>query len=220
MSEPTIHFWDMDHTVIDHDCDVSWKEFMIKKGLASTDATARIDYFWNQYLTGSLNETEFIEFQLMEFSGRTEWDIQSLSEEHFDAVVKSRIYPEAKRLIDDLRLAGNTLCLITATNGVIAKPLADALGFEHLLATIPEVINGRYSGNIKGNYCGGAGKIAPIKQLCETEQTTIDNCYYYGDSVVDIPVLKAIGHAVVVNPVSELRQTAIVNGWEILEFTL
>ena len=39
-----IHFWDMDHTLIDNDCDVSWKEFLIAEGLAPAADRELVDY--------------------------------------------------------------------------------------------------------------------------------------------------------------------------------
>ena len=29
-----LYVWDMDHTIIDNDCDVSWKKFLVEKKIA------------------------------------------------------------------------------------------------------------------------------------------------------------------------------------------
>ena len=35
---PEFYFFDMDHTLIDNDCDVSWKDFMVAEKLAPPEA--------------------------------------------------------------------------------------------------------------------------------------------------------------------------------------
>ena len=37
-NEQEVYFWDMDHTIINNDCDVSWKAFMHAKGIAPDNA--------------------------------------------------------------------------------------------------------------------------------------------------------------------------------------
>ena len=54
-----IHFWDMDHTLIDNDCDVSWKEFLIAGGLAPASDRELIDLYYEQYTCNELDEAAF-----------------------------------------------------------------------------------------------------------------------------------------------------------------
>src|SRR5205823_6222154 len=40
--------------------------------------------------------------------------------------------------------------------------------------------------------------------------------FAYSDSESDLPMLRAVGHPVVVNPDAELRRIALEEGWEVL----
>jgi len=42
--------------------------------------------------------------------------------------------------------------------------------------------------------------------------------YYYGDSVVDIPIMEAVGYPVAINPMEELKEFAQKKGWPIISF--
>ena len=61
----------MDHTIIGIDCSVSWKYFLVDRGLAPKGDKAKADYYWNLYCRGKTPVDEFIEFQYREFSGNT-----------------------------------------------------------------------------------------------------------------------------------------------------
>ena len=41
--------------------------------------------------------------------------------------------------------------------------------------------------------------------------------YAYSDSESDLPMLRAVRHAVVVNPDAVLRRIAVEEGWEVIE---
>ena len=216
MAELTIHFWDMDHTVINNDCDVSWKEYLIGQGFAPKKDRDKIDFFWKQYSEGRLEFEKFLEFQLKEFIGKTKEEIKVLTKEHFEKMVKPKIYRDVPALLHKIRRQSGLLCLITSTNRLIAEPVAAHLGFEHLIATDLEIRDNVFTGRIQGTYCGGEGKIPPITRFCDKHQTTASRCHYYGDSIVDIPVFEFIGRPVVVNPQGKLKNFASKKGWKIL----
>lgn len=216
-----VQYWDMDHTLIANDCDVSWKEFLLAEGLAPPDTQKWVDYYFDQYQQGILDPDAFLSFQLAEFVGRHEAEMGALAERHFQGRVRDRIYPQAKQLLAQQRAAGDTLCLLTATNEVIAAPLARHLAFPHFLATPLARDNaGRFTGRLAGEYCGGPGKIAYMQRLCRQLGTSLADAAYFGDSTADIPVLSAVGSPHAVNPSEPLATAAREHGWPILLFHL
>lgn len=213
-----VRFWDMDHTLLDNDCDVSWKLFLIEKGMAPRSDLERIVHFWEEYEKGMLDPVSFNEFQLREFAGKTVGEIGVLADEHFDKVVRDKLYGDARKMIKDQREAGDVTCMITATNVAIASPVAVYLGFDSIIATVLEISDGRYTGNISGEYCVGAGKIPFMREFCADRGSDLDESYYYGDSIADLPVLEAVGNPVVVNPRENLRRIALERGWPVMDF--
>ncbi len=53
-----------------------------------------------------------------------------------------------------------------------------------------------------------------MQLLAEREGLDLSGSYAYSDSESDLPMLRAVGHAVVVNPDAELRRIAAQEGWE------
>ena len=214
-----IHFWDMDHTIINNDCDVSWKEFMIAKGLCGPEARDKADFFYEQYKNECLDINEFLRFQLAEFKGKSEAQMRELCREHCESLVADKVYAKAKEMIQDQISNGETVCLLTATNRYIAEPVAELLGIPSILATELELSDGIFTGSHAGIYCCGEGKIDHLKDFLAKYGGAIEDSAYYGDSSNDIVILEQVGHAFAVNPGDKLKKAAEEKDWTILNFT-
>ncbi|MEN9360815.1 MAG: hypothetical protein RL095_2350 [Verrucomicrobiota bacterium] len=212
------HFWDMDHTLIDNDCDVSWKEFLIAGGLAPASARDLAESFFQDYLAGKLVVADYLRFQLEEFRGRSEADLRQLCRRHFESMVRGKIYETGRRMLERQRACGEETVLITSTNRFIAEPVAAELGFKTLMATELEVQDGRFTGALGGVYCLGLGKIGFMEAHLARRGLSLAECAYYGDSSNDIAILERVGHPFAVNPGAKLRATALERQWTILDF--
>jgi phosphoserine phosphatase len=127
MKKPKIVFFDMDHTVIAIDCDVSWKYFLSDEGLAPISDRSLADNFLELYHQGKTDIDVFVKFQLKEFIGRTPDEMHRLARRHFDNHVREYVYPKAYQEIRKLRQSGARVALLTGTNRIIAEPLAPYL---------------------------------------------------------------------------------------------
>ena len=215
---PKIYFFDMDHTLIDNDCDVSWKSFVVEQKLAPPDALERATFYYYQYVEGKLEVSDFMDFQLKEFVGKTEAEVDKLVRMHFETWVKKTIFPEAETEVKRIQGLGVPVVLLSATNTAIARPVAEYFGFDDCLATELEIKDGCYTGKLAGEYALGAGKIKIAREYCEARNLSLADAAYYGDSVNDFPILEAVGFPIAANPCSELEAGAIEHGWPIIRF--
>ena len=69
-----------------------------------------------------------------------------------------------------------------------------------------------------GPFTYREGKAQAIRELAEREGIDLAASWAYSDSESDLPMLRAVGHPVAVNPDSELARVAREEGWEILRF--
>jgi phosphoserine phosphatase len=81
-----------------------------------------------------------------------------------------------------------------------------------------EVRDGVYTGRPSGPFTYREGKAEAIRQLAEREGIDLSESYAYSDSESDLPMLRAVGHPVVVNPDSALEKVARAEGWRIMRF--
>ena len=219
MKRPLIFFFDMDHTLINHDCDVSWKQFVVKHGLAPESDLAEADRYFDDYNTGTHDVEEFYGLQYREFVGRTEPEMLELSNLHFREFVEPHIYAEGRRLVGSLLRQGSPVAILTSTNSIVARPIAEALGISEVLGTTLELRDGRFTGRITGPYGAREGKVAIAREWAARHGVTLADFAYYGDSVNDVQILEAVGFPNTVNPSGELRRIAEERNWPILNWS-
>lgn len=130
-----------------------------------------------------------------------------------------RLYPQMLTLAYEHQDAGRKVYIVTAAANDLADVLARVLTFDGGLGShLSAVKDGVYTGRVSGNFLYGAAKAVALRELAEREGIELAESYAYSDSVSDLPMLRAVGHPVVVNPDDRLRELAQANGWQMLRF--
>ena len=96
--------------------------------------------------------------------------------------------------------------------------LAHVLHFDGGIGSRSEVHDGVYTGRPAGPFTYREGKAEAMRALASDNGIDLAASYAYSDSESDLPMLRAVGHPVVVNPDAELRRVAREEGWEIMRF--
>jgi phosphoserine phosphatase len=86
------------------------------------------------------------------------------------------------------------------------------------IGTPYEVRDGHYTGRLAGPFIYREGKAEAMRLLAADEGIDLGSSYAYSDSESDLPMLRAVGHPVAVNPDAALAGIARAEGWEILRF--
>ncbi len=129
------------------------------------------------------------------------------------------IHPFALSLIEQHHAAGRPVVLATTTPRHLIKPLADRLGFDHVIATQYTIgDDGRFDGSITGNFVWSRGKLAAVKEWAAREDVDLAESFAYSDSIYDLPLLSAVGSPAAVNPDPRLTVYAVARGWPIVHF--
>ena len=162
--------------------------------------------------------TEARETALGLVAGREVSEIVRYGEEIYDELMAEKIYGGTRALAKQHLDEGQRVWLVTATPVELASIIARRLGLTGALGTVSEVEDGRYTGRLVGEPLHGPAKAEAIRALAEREGLDLSRCAAYSDSYNDVPMLTAVGRPVAVNPDTELRDHARVNGWEIRDF--
>ena len=129
------------------------------------------------------------------------------------------VHPFALALIEQHHAAGRPVVLATTTPHHLIKPLADKLGFDHVIATRYSINEeGRFDGSISGNFVWSRGKLAAVKEWAAREDVDLAESFAYSDSIYDLPLLSAVGSPAAVNPDPRLTVYAVARGWPIVHF--
>jgi len=106
--------------------------------------------------------------------------------------------------------------IITATNRFVTEPIARAMGIKVMLASEPELRDGRYTGDSTDIPCFQAGKVVRLQRWLRENGETLTGSYFYSDSHNDLPLLKHVDNPVAVDPDDTLRAAAEEAGWPIV----
>ena len=213
----TLHIFDMDGTLVDNDCDVSWKVFLVDIGVAPRGDLELAQKYYEDYAAGILDFEEFLHFQLREFIGNTKAQMAELCQRHFDAVVRPKCRPGATGAVRAARESGAVTTILSSTNTMISEPVRAFFGIDRTNGTTLELDgSGRFTGGIVGPYALGKNKVAIMREMAAGLGITPAQVTAYGDSASDIPLLSAVGHPFAVAPSEELRAEAEKRNWPVL----
>ena len=215
--------FDLDHTLLNLDSDHEWGEFLIAQGLVDeVSHRARNDQFYADYQSGTLDAVAYNEFVFQFLAGKPLGELDALHDLFMQQVIRPALRPQGIAALEKHRQAGHEIVIITATNRFVTAPIARAFGVTHLIASNPELIDGRYSGKLDGQPCFQAGKLLHLEAwlLAYNQGRKPTESWGYSDSFNDLPLLNFVDHAIVVTPDDRLHAHALAHHWPIEDWSI
>lgn len=211
--------FDLDNTLLAGDSDHRWGEFLCEAGLVQAgDYGPKNDQFYADYQAGTLDMVAYLNFVLAPLTGKHRDEVRTLQRQFIGECIEPMLLDKAFALLNDHRVAGDMLLMMTATHAVVAEPVAARLGFQHWLGSGVSIVDGRYSGRCDGAPCFQTGKVAHLDHWRKEhpEAAADPDTWFYSDSHNDLPLLGSVGHPVAVDPDATLRNHAETKGWPII----
>src|SRR5215211_5267856 len=150
-------------------------------------------------------------------AGRRVLDLQRLTPQVLAGILP-RVYPPMLEVAYRHQDAGRKVYIVTAASNEIAELLAHVLVFDGGIGARSEVRDGVYTGRPEGPFTYREGKAQAIREVAAREGVDLESSWAYSDSESDLPMLRAVGHPVAVNPDSALERVAREEGWRVMRF--
>jgi HAD superfamily hydrolase (TIGR01490 family) len=212
--------FDLDHTLVPHDSEQLWAEYLVAEGLLDAhEVMAKSHEFTERYNRGEAAAVEFSEFYLGLMAPHDPANLEALRDRWVAERVRPRIVPAARQLVARHRIAGDRVVLSTAVFRFLAESEAREFGIEHVIATEPERVGGRFTGRVAGIANSREGKVERLHAwLAERGERLAGfrEIWVYADSINDVSLLSHATHPVAVNADSLLSATARHAGWPIM----
>jgi HAD superfamily hydrolase (TIGR01490 family) len=218
-AQARLTLFDLDHTLLHGDSDVLWCDFLMDEGVLDRQAfAARNADMDARYRAGTVGVEEFAHFYVGTLAGRSPAEWEPLRRRFMREVVAPRIPRDATKLVNEHLEAGDLVVMTTATNRFITEMTARHFGIPYLLATVPELAGGKFTGRTTGTLNMREGKVTRIREwLRERGQSLADfESTAYSDSINDLPLLEAVRLPVAVDPDVRLAQVARQRSWKVL----
>lgn len=135
------------------------------------------------------------------------------------AGILPRIFPPMLEEIYAHQDAGRATFIVSAAGNGVVEPLARVLGMDGGIGTSYEVDgDGAFTGRFDGPFVYGPGKVEAMEAFAAEHGIDLASSYAYSDSLSDLPMLRAVGNPVVVNPDPPLAAIAREEGWRAMRF--
>lgn len=212
--------FDLDNTLIAGDSDYGWAQFLIEAGALDADSYERRNAgFFADYQAGTLDIHAFLDFQLRPLAGHDMTQLLGWRDRFVAEKIVPMLLPDAQAVVHQRLETGDLVAIVTATNSFITRPIAALHGISELVATEPEMIDGRFTGRTTGEPAFRAGKLLRVRDWLAAMDRSLDDfsqSWFFSDSHNDLPLLSAVTHPVAVDPDPLLREHAAAQGWPVV----
>ncbi len=214
-------FFDLDKTLMAGSSGMPFARVAMQHGIVSRRQLVSWGIEHLRYrLRGTTDErtTDVLRQARELISGVAARDVERMNPEVLAAILP-RIYPQMLDQVHSHQDAGRATFIVSAAGHGVVEPLASVLGMDGGIGTRYEVDGeGAFTGRFDGPFVYGPGKVEAMRAFAEEHRIDLAESYAYSDSLSDLPMLEAVGHAVVVNPDPPLAAIAKREGWQTMRF--
>ncbi|MDO8825088.1 HAD family phosphatase [Methylophaga sp.] len=209
--------FDLDNTLLGGDSDYLWGRYLAENNIVDPQSYHDTNLaYYHDYQAGQLDINAFLQFVFEPLAKNSMQDLLSWRADYLQQKILPIILPKGRELIEHHRRQGDILLIITATNSFLTTPIAEILGIDNLIATDPEMVDGRYTGQVQGVPSFQHGKVTRLQHWLAKHGYDLDGSYFYSDSHNDLPLLEQVDTPIAVDPDETLAEIARQRGWKIL----
>ena len=119
-----------------------------------------------------------------------------------------QLTPGARTLVRTLKRLGWTVGIVSGGFTAITDDLHAQLGLDHSMANELEVLDGRLTGQVRGEVVDRAAKAAALRQFAAEEGLLVEQTVAIGDGANDLDMLAAAGLGIAFNAKAVVRDAA------------
>ncbi len=214
-------FFDLDKTLMAGSSAMHFGRAAYRSGMVSRTRVLAwgIDHLLFRLRGASDEQTEELLTLVREMlAGVPERDIARMGPGMLAAILP-RIYPQMLAEVRAHQDAGRATFIVSAAGHGLVEMLARVLGMDGGIGTRYAVDgDGILTGELDGPFIYGEGKVEAMRGFAASHEIDLAASWAYSDSASDLPMLRAVGNPVAVNPDASLAEVAKQEGWQVMRF--
>jgi HAD superfamily hydrolase (TIGR01490 family) len=214
-------FFDLDKTLMAGSSGMVFARVASQRGFVSRRQLAKWGFDHLRYrLRGSSDEqtNAVLEVAKRVFAEIPERDVERMAPAVLAGILP-RIYPQMLDEVHRHQDDGRPTFIVSAAGNDLVRALAAVLGMDGGIGTSWAIGgDGKYTGEMDGPFVYGQGKVEAMRSFAGRHEIDMNESWAYSDSVSDLPMLRSVGNAVVVNPDADLLEIARQEGWQVMRF--
>jgi len=185
--------FDMDSTLIDMEV---IDELAIEAGIGEQVAAIT-----EQAMQGKIDFSESFRQRLGLLKGLDESVLETICE-------RMSLTEGAERLVHTLKKLGYKTAILSGGFNYFGRHLQSKLGIDYVYANELEIIDGKVTGQVKGEIVDGKRKAELLQQIAQKESISLDQVIAIGDGANDLPMLSIAGLGVAFRAKPLVKQSA------------
>jgi len=210
-----VAFFDLDETILNVNSGKLFWEYCWQHQVYNLNDLANLGVSIVRFAAGIDEVDELIENWAKNFADWPEEKMEQISQGVFQQKIKRVIREKARLELERHRQQGGKSVILSASTQFICEPIKNHMGFDDLICTQLEILNGRYTGKLNSPHIYDHQKYISALSYCEQEGFDIKEAHYYGDAYTDRHVLREVGFPHCITPDSKLKNYAEQHGWPI-----
>jgi len=214
-------FFDLDKTLMAGSSGMQFARIAAKQGVVGRRQLASWGFEHLRYRlrgTTDARTAEVLKVARELIRGLPEKTIDRMGPEVMAAILP-RVFPQMLEEVYVHQDAGRPTFIVSAAGNGVVEQLAHVLGMDGGIGTRYDVDgDGNYTGRLDGPFVYGEGKVTAMEEFAARHEIELAESYAYSDSLSDLPMLRAVGNPVAVNPDPPLAAIAREEGWQVLRF--
>ena len=213
---PNLVFVDIDGTLVSPPTVWHFLRFCVQANIVSRLSLVRACHHFILNKMNRFNQAQALEHWLGLLVGISEDNFISYCQQTFEQRIRSRFIPTMLAKIDYHKKRGDHVVLLSSTLHHFARMIAELLELEGFYSLEIIVENNKLTYKTVVPIPYHQGKVYYAKQHAHKLRMNLDKAFFYTDNISDLPLLKAVGHPIVVNPDFHLQKIARQCDWPIL----
>ena len=219
--QPLVAVFDMDGTLLPSNVVESYLRLRLA-GLASGALTRELGAAARRLpgwlLTERRDRAAFLRDVYREYAGASLSELDLLVDDEIAHDVLARVSGAALRRVREHRAAGHRTVLVTGAITALTRPLAPL--FDDVAAACLEADeDGRATGRLALPPLVGEARATWLRRYAAEHGIDLAASYAYADSASDLPLLRAVGRPVAVNPDATTLRAARAGRWPVMHWT-
>jgi len=212
-------FFDFDETLLDTESSRLGFKYLWDRRLVSLGFIVKVlvaNFFYKRHW---MSDDTIAAIMLKFYRQKQLAEFQQGAAAFYHEQLKPRLAPNILKRVAHHRQEDHLLVLISGSIRYLLEPVAEDLGFQHLLCTDLEIgPDGLLTGKAKGPLCLDSTKRLLALKLAKEANIDLASSYAYGNHQSDLPLLELVGYPHAVEPTEPLKNVALENGWPILKY--
>jgi HAD superfamily hydrolase (TIGR01490 family) len=193
--------------------------YLLRRGELRMDALLRTTLIVLKSLPRRVSPFEAIRRERGYLAGQPYEKMRTLAHDCFETGIKPRISRAGVEAIKAHKAKGEMVVLLSGSLDFLLEPFKEYVGADHLIAAKMEVVKGRLTGRIVGDWPFGSYKASLIRHFAEEHGLDFTRSYAYADHHTDHEVLRLFGNPVVINARTKMQEIARREGWSMQDFS-